>query len=189
MSPKLDDGDGPKIGRPTREMQVARRQAQRLRRQILDENAFGGGFDVPEDITPTEAAIEAFRRSLAMVRWIESQMAQWAPQLLPLTEQSFDDKGALQSMPSHEAAWLDLWMQERKELRECIKLCHSIGVEERQLALQEQQADAMFLILERMIDALGLTEDQRQQVPQLMPEIIRTVAMPSFGGTVHTPQL
>jgi hypothetical protein len=160
-----------------------------LRRRILDEGSFGGGFDVPGDITPTEAAIEAFRRSLAMVRWIESQMAQWAPNLLPLTDANYDDKGALQVMPSHEAAWLDLWMQERKELREAIKLCHTIGVEERQLALQEQQADAMFSILERMIDALGLSEDQRRRVPELMPEIIRTVAMPSFGGTVHTPQL
>jgi hypothetical protein len=160
-----------------------------LRRRILDEGAFGGGFDVPDDITPTEAAIEAFRRSLAMVRWIESQMSQWAPNLLPLTENNYDDKGALQTMPTHEAAWLDLWMQERKELREAIKLCHSIGVEERQLALQEQQADAMFMILERMIDSLGLSEEQRQKVPQLLPEIIRTVALPGAGGTVHTPQL
>lgn len=161
----------------------------RLRRQILDEGAFGGGFDIPDDVTPTEAAVEAFRRSLAMVRWIESQMAQWAPNLLPLTENNFDDKGALQSMPSHEAGWLELWMQERKELRESIKLCHAIGVEERQMALQEQQADAMFMILEKVIDSLGLSDDQRQKIPQLMPEIIRTVAMPSFGGTVHTPQL
>jgi hypothetical protein len=160
-----------------------------LRRRILDEGAFGGGFDVPDDITPTEAAIEAFRRSLAMVRWIESQMSQWAPNLLPLTENHYDDKNALQVMPSHEAAWMDLWMQERKELREAIKLCHSIGVEERQLALQEQQADAMFMILERMIDSLGLSEEQRQKVPQLLPEIIRTVALPGAGGTVHTPQL
>jgi hypothetical protein len=160
-----------------------------LRRRILDENSFGGGFDVPEDITPTEAAVEAFRRSLGMVRWIESQMAQWTPNLLPLTDQNYDDKGALQVMPSHEAAWLDLWMQERKELREAIKLCHAIGVEERQLALQEQQADAMFLILERVIESLGLSDDQRQLIPQLMPEIIRTVATAGSGGVVHTPQL
>lgn len=189
MSPKLGDEDSPKIGRPTREMQVKRQQVMRLRRQIIDDKSFGGGFDVPEDITPTEAAVEAFRRALAMVRWIESQMSLWAPNLLPLTEDHFDDKGALQSAQTHEAAWLDLWMQERKELRECIKLCHAIGVEERQLALQEQQADAMFLILERMIDALGLTEQQRQQVPQLMPEIIRTFTQPGSGGMVHTPVL
>jgi hypothetical protein len=168
---------------------VARDQARQLRRRLIDEGAFGGGFDILDDVTPTEAAIEAFRRSLAMVRWIESQMSQWAPNLLPLTENNYDDKGALQTMPTHEAAWLDLWMQERKELREAIKLCHSIGVEERQLALQEQQADAMFMILERMIDSLGLSEEQRQKVPQLLPEIIRTVALPGAGGTVHTPQL
>jgi hypothetical protein len=195
VSPKLGDsapnGDVPEKprGRPTREMQVARQQAMRLRRSILDEAAFGGGFDVPEDITPTEAAVEAFRRSLGMVRWIESQMAQWAPSLLPLTENHYDDKNALQVMPSHEAAWLELWMQERKELRESIKLCHAIGVEERQMALQEQQADAMFMILERVMDSLGLSDDQRAKIPQLMPEIIRTVAMPGSGRTVHTPQL
>jgi hypothetical protein len=197
MSPKLGDNgstsrddDLPvRRGRPTTEQVVARTQARQLRRRILDEGAFGGGFDVPEDITPTEAAVEAFRRSLGMVRWIESQMALWAPTLLPLTEEHFDDKSAVQSLPTHEAAWLDLWMQERKELRECIKLCHAIGVEERQLQLQEQQADAMFLILEKVIDALGLTDTQRQQIPQLMPEIIRTVALPGSRGTVHTPQV
>lgn len=196
MSPKLGDtGSGggraeeepqERRGRPTKEVVAARQRAMRLRRQILDEGAFGGGFDVPEDITPTEAAIEAFRRSLAMVRWIESEMAKWAPQLLALTEDNFDDKGALQTRPSHEAAWLELWMQERKELRESIKLCHTIGVEERQLAIQEQQAEAMFTILERVIDSLGLSEAQRAQIPQIMPEIIRTVASPSG---VHTPQL
>lgn len=189
MSPRLGSIDEPQRGRPRREQEVARRQAMQLRRRLIDEGAFGGGFDILDDVTPTEAAVEAFRRSLAMVRWIESQMAQWTPNLLPLTDQNYDDKGALQVMPSHEAAWLDLWMQERKELRECIKLCHAIGVEERQLALQEQQAEAMFLILERMIDSLGLSEDQRQKVPQLMPEIIRTVSMTGPGGTVHTPQL
>jgi hypothetical protein len=196
MSPKLGDSslngnaDLPeRRGRPSRQQVVARDQARQLRRRLIDEGAFGGGFDILDDVTPTEAAIEAFRRSLAMVRWIESQMSQWAPNLLPLTENNYDDKGALQTMPTHEAAWLDLWMQERKELREAIKLCHSIGVEERQLALQEQQADAMFMILERMIDSLGLSEEQRQKVPQLLPEIIRTVALPGAGGTVHTPQL
>jgi hypothetical protein len=160
-----------------------------LRRRILDEGAFGGGFDVPGDISPTEAAVEAFRRSLAMVRWIESQMSLWAPGLVALGKEHYDDKNALQLIPTHEAAWLDLWMQERKELRESIKLCHAIGVEERQMALQEQQADAMFLILERVMDSLGLSDDQRARIPQLMPEIIRTVAMPGSGGMVHTPQL
>jgi hypothetical protein len=199
MSPKLGDSGGSsprsnddlpvRRGRPTNEEVANRRKAQQIRRRILDEAAFGGGFDVPEDITPTEAAVEAFRRSLGMVRWIESQMALWAPTLLPLTEEHFDDKSAVQSLPTHEAAWLDLWMQERKELRECIKLCHAIGVEERQLQLQEQQADAMFLILERVVDALGLSDAQRQQIPQLMPEIIRTVALSGSRGTVHTPQI
>lgn len=194
MGPRLGDtgksDDLPeRRGRPTREQVAARTRAMRLRRTLIDEGAFGGGFDIGEDVTPTEAAVEAFRRSLAMVRWIESQMTQWAPTLVNLGKEHYDDKGTLQLIPTHEAAWLDLWMQERKELRECIKLCHAIGVEERQLALQEQQAEAMFLILERMIDSLGLTEDQRQKVPQLMPEIIRTVSVAGSNGTVHTPQL
>lgn len=176
-------------GRPSRGQVAARNQARQLKRQLLDAGSFGGGFDVPGDITPTEAAVESFRRALGMVRWIESQMAQWTPELMPLVESHFDDKGALASMPSHEAGWMELWMSERRELRESIKLCHTIGVEERQLALQEQQADLMFAILERTIDALGLTEEQRQKVPQLMPEIIRTVATQSSAGLVHTPLL
>jgi hypothetical protein len=177
-------------GRPAKSQIAALNQARALRRQVLDEGLFGGGFDVPEtDITPTEAAVESFRRSLAMVRWIESQMATWAPTLVALGKEHYDDKGTLQVIPTHEAGWLEWWMQERKELRESIKLCHAIGVEERQLALQEQQADMMFLILERAIEALGLTADQRERLPQLMPDIIRTVSQQASGGTVHTPVL
>lgn len=177
-------------GRPSKGQVAARNAARALKRRVLDEGLFGGGFDVPEqDITPTEAAVEAFRRSLAMVRWIESQMAMWAPTLMDLGKEHFDDKGALQLIPTHEAGWLDLWLSERRELRESIKLCHAIGVEERQLALQEQQADLMFTILERAIDALGLTEDQRQRLPQLMPDIIRTVVQQTGSSTVHTPVL
>jgi hypothetical protein len=47
----------------------------------------------------------------------------------------------------------------------------------------------MFTILERMIDALGLTEEQRRKVPQLMPEIIRTATQQTAGGVVHSPLL
>jgi hypothetical protein len=176
-------------GRPSRKQMQAMQQARQLKRRVLDEAAFGGGFDVPDDISPTEAAVEAFRRSLALVRWIEMQMASWAPTLHALGREHYDDKNALQLIPTHEAAWLELWMSERRELRECIKLCHSIGVEERQLALQEQQAEMMFAILEQVIDALGLTEAQRERVPQLMPQIIRTIASPGSAGMVHTPLL
>jgi hypothetical protein len=55
--------------------------------------------------------------------------------------------------------------------------------------LQEQQAELMFAILERAIDALGLTDEQRQRLPQLMPDIIRTVVQQSGGSSVHTPVL
>jgi hypothetical protein len=176
-------------GRPSTGQVAGRNAARQLKRRILDEGVFGGGFDIPDDITPTEAAIEAFRRALAMVRWIESQMARWTPTLMDLGKEHWDDRGSVQVIPTHEAGWLELWMAERRELREAIKLCHTIGVEERQLAIQEQQADAMFTILERMIDALGLTEEQRRKVPQLMPEIIRTATQQTAGGVVHTPLL
>lgn len=177
-------------GRPSKGQVAARNQARQIRRRVLEEGTFGGGFDVPEvDISPTEAAVESFRRALGMVRWIESQMARWAPDLMPLVESQLDDRGALQSMPSHEAGWLEWWMQERRELREAIRLCHVIGVEERQMALQEQQADMVFTILEAAFEALELTPDQRRRVPELMPQLIRSVAMPGAGGVVHVPQL
>lgn len=169
-------------GRPSNKQLAAQEQARQLRRSLLNESAFAGGFDVDEDITPSEAALEELRRSLAFVRWIEYKMQEWAPELFALGIEHYDNKDSLQVVPTHEAAWLDVWRAERNRLTVAIKLCHDIGVDERLVAVQEEQADIMFRVLEMAFDALQLTAEQQASLPQIMPRIIRAVALPGGQG-------
>lgn len=164
------------MGRPSKRQVATRNEARQLRRALLDEARFGGGFDIPEDIAPDDAVFEELRRSVAFVRFIESRMVEWAPTLVTLGIQNYDDKSALQQLPTEEAAWLEVWQRERAHMLRVAKTLSDMGFDERRIALAESQADVVFTLLEKVFDALGLTEEQQARIPRIMPSIIAAVS-------------
>lgn len=159
-------------------MAGAQRPTEVLRsevRRIRMEHKFGGGFDIPEDISPIQVLVEEMRRTLGFVRWIEMMIGKQFPgnKLPALGHAHYDIKNSMQTSSTEEAAWLQLWQQERLQLIKVAKLCHDCGVDEQKIALAESQSALMFDILQACFDALELTGAQQSRIPMLLPTIIR----------------
>lgn len=146
-------------------------------RRIQADDKFGGGFDIPEDISPAEIVLEEMRRAVAFVRWIERQIHTHFPnKLVALGTTNFDIKGAMQTASTEEAAWLELYGRERDRMLRAAKVCHDCGLNERMVQLAEQQAEIMFDLLDRAFQALNLSPAQLSQVPSIMGEVLKAVS-------------
>lgn len=137
-----------------------------------------GGFPIPEDINPVDALVDELKRSTAFCAWIESKMAKWPDELVPLGSEHYDDKGARQVDPTEEAAWLAVWQRERDHLAKVAKMCIDAGVSERQIELAERQSEIMFRMINEAFEMLRLTPEQQANVPKIMPAIIRRISIP-----------
>jgi hypothetical protein len=147
-----------------------------------------GNFPIPADMSPIDVLTDELKRSAAFCYWIESKMAEWDDELVPLGEANYDDKGAMQTADTNEKAWLDVWQRERAHLARVAKLCLDAGVTERQITLAERQAELMFAMINDAFTQLDLSAEQQQRVPQIMPMIIRRLAIP--GEVVsHAPDV
>jgi hypothetical protein len=147
-----------------------------------------GNFPIPADMSPIDVLVDELKRSAGFCFWIESKMAEWGDELIDLGVTNYDDKGSMQTADTNERAWLDVWQRERAHLARVAKLCIDAGVSERQIALAEKQAELMFAIINEAFTQLGLTSEQQKRVPQIMPALIRRIAIP--GEVVgHAPDV
>lgn len=137
-----------------------------------------GNFPIPADMSPVDVLVDELKRSAGFCFWIESKMAEWDDELIPLGYENIDDKGGMQTAATNSAAWLDVWQRERAHLARVAKLCIDAGVSERQISLAEKQAEIMFGLINSAFTQLGLTKEQQQKVPQIMPALIRSMSIP-----------
>lgn len=157
---------------------VSRAASRKRMVEELRATARFGNFPIPESMSPIDVLTDELKRSAAFCFWIESKMAEWEDELIPLGEANYDDKGSMQTADTNEKAWLDVWQRERAHLARVAKLCIDAGVTERQVALAEKQAELMFTLINEAFTQLGLTEAQQRQVPHIMPALIRRLAIP-----------
>ncbi len=143
-----------------------------------------GNFPIPADMSPIDVLLDELKRSAGFCFWIESKMAEWSDDLIELGVTNYDDKGSMQTADSNERVWIDIWQRERGHLARVAKLCIDAGVTERQVALAEKQAELMFTLINEAFTQLGLTAEQQKLVPQIMPALVRRVAIP---GEVVVP--
>ena len=146
-----------------------------------------GNFPIPADMSPIDILMDELKRSAGFCFWIESKMAAWSDELIQLGETNFDDKGAMQTAPTNEREWIAIWQAERKHLATVSKMCIDAGVTERQISLAEKQAELMFMLINEAFDMLQLTDEQRVNVPKIMPALIRRMAVPAIQGEVVSP--
>ena len=69
---------------------TGRRAMQAELRRIRQEGVFGGGFDIPHDMSPADVLMEEMRRSVAFVRWIEKKFGSWPNTLVQLQQTNYD---------------------------------------------------------------------------------------------------
>lgn len=160
---------------------VTRAASWRKKVEEIRQTARFGNFYIPESLAPADVMLDELKRSAGFVYWIESKMAQWADELIPLGETNYDEKGSMQVAPTNEAAWLAVYQNERKHLATVAKMCHDMGIADREIRLAEEQARIMFVLINQAFERIGLTPAQQQRVPQIMPALIRSIAAPTNG--------
>lgn len=134
---------------------------------------FGGDPDSIH-LTPPQAIMEEMRRSVAMVRFLQSQIATWNPAVgdfgaLPaLTDET--TKG--QSAPTDAAEWLRLYREERQHMVRVAKMAVDAGVSLAMVQIEQQKGLLIAQAVREILDSLNLTPSQASLVPRVVPEVL-----------------
>lgn len=157
---------------------------ERLEQQAAEQAT--RSFGLPIDIDPHTALLQELKRTAGAVEWLgqivsglDERSIVWG-----VVEQVRQGSGQFPGVDSTVAArpsvWYELWSRERKHLTEVAKACVTAGIEERRIVLAETQGRMLAGVVQRVLDRLGLSEEQRQLVSVVVPEEFR--AIESGGG-------
>jgi len=84
--------------------------------------------------------------------------------------------------------WLYLYREERGHLARVSKMCIDAGVAQRLVSIAEDQGRILASAIRAVLQALNLTPEQAQLVPQVVPPVLRAVAtdspIPDLGQIV-----
>lgn len=151
---------------------------------IQDQKKRFGGDGSLLTITAEEALLEEVRRSVAMVRFLEEQIGTWQydltdhaddPRPLGGLPQLMDETERGASTFTDEREWLMLYREERKHMAQVSALAIGAGLAERMVRIAEAQGQVLATVVRVILDALGLSPEQRALVPHLVPTVIRQV--------------
>lgn len=96
-----------------------------------------------------------------------------AADLPPLTDRH-PNTGIVSFTDARE--WLNLYREERGHLARTAKMCIDAGVASRLVAVAEDQGRILATAIRAVLTALQLSPEQQQQVPHIVPPILRAVA-------------
>jgi hypothetical protein len=103
---------------------------------------------IPIEVDPHSALLDELHRTAGLVAWLAQQVEQ------ERTAINRDDHG--NTTPT---TWFRLWQQERDRLIKVAESCARAGVEERRVALVEDQARVMSQLLRAVLSELGVPLD------------------------------
>ncbi len=163
-------------------MAVGRAPGRRAEVARIRQEARFFGDPVVEDLNPSEVLMYGLKTSYAICKYLQGKLAEWGIEHvdeetgLPKLQQDLPGAvGGLVRVTKDQELWLKAYRDERKLMMSNAKMCIEAGISERQMRLAEAQAEVMFQIINRMVDALGLTPEQQLMVPRKLPEIIREI--------------
>lgn len=181
-------------------MHGGRTEKARVRAQA--QRAMKALGDVPtENVDPAEALLRLVTQKAAEVGWLRQRVIEVAETSTPAgsgalveddhgdadenltwgtTKQTtgFDPESGMVSSTVREAApnvWWRLLREAEDQLAKYSTAALRAGVERRQLELQETQALHLAGAINRILDALELTAEQSRRVPEVVPEVLRTL--------------
>jgi len=140
-------------------------------KQMHREGSFGGA---ELDIDPIEALLGEVRRTAGHVAWLQERISLW--------HMDTDDE-----MPAVQATWLQVYQYERMHLARTAKIAIDAGVAQRQVALAESQGQLLAQAINQILTGLNLTSDQKQLVPDLVPQVLRAIAVRTDSEPTQTP--
>lgn len=138
-------------------------------------------YGLAREIDPAVALLEEVHRTAGHVAWLNEKVQEIQADDLVwgVTEEVDKGAGEFTGVDTTKAAkpnvWLVLYQQERKHLTDVCKAALAAGIAERQVRLAEQQGALIVGVIQRILDDLALTAEQRARVPEVVPRHLRSV--------------
>lgn len=136
------------------------------------------GYGGPMDMTPTDALLGEVRRAAGHVAWLGEQLEMFQLFLAPPDEHAEDQEPTITTLTDAQRELIDLYHKERTMLVKSAKTALDAGVNERKVRLAEMQGAMMVNAINSILDALGLTVEQRRKVPSVVAQALRGIADP-----------
>jgi hypothetical protein len=139
-------------------------------------------YGLPREIDPAAALLEEVHRTAGHVAWLHEKVREIHADDLVWGVVEEVDKGASEfvgvdvTKAARPSVWLDLYRAERKHLVDVTKAALAAGIAERQVRLAEQQGALIGGVIQRILDDLALTAEQRARVPEVVPRHLRSVS-------------
>ena len=129
------------------------------------------GTDI-EGITPEDAILQELARTAGHVNWLRTKMDE--------IETEFGQNSALQQstkLGRTPAVWVELYQKERAHLVSVAKTASTMGIQERQIQLAEEQGRLLADVLRNFLadPQLGLTPEQKVLTPEIMRRHIAAI--------------
>lgn len=139
-------------------------------------------YGLPREVAPDVALLEEVHRTAGHVAWLADVVGQLERDELTwgLAEETdapvTDNGGGVTS--KHKAAvnvWVKLYQDERRHLAAVCRDALAAGIAERQVRLAEQQGALLAGAVGRILEGLGLSAEQWERVPQVVPGVLRSI--------------
>jgi hypothetical protein len=118
-----------------------------------------------EEISPEEAILQELARTAGHVQWLYEKMQE-------VGEERGQDAPLEQStkLGRTPAVWVDLYQRERSHLVSVAKTASTMGIQERQIKLAEEQGQLLAAVIRSFMNdpQLGLTPQQMVDAPEVM---------------------
>ena len=157
-----------------REVGLKRHAKQQAMKKLAKQNALFAAK--VEDADPGTQLLE-------LVRWTAGEVMFWREEVRALAEEKPDRLTWGVTKETHlgpeSAAGLPVAYQALTAAQD--RLAHycsvtlKAGVEERRVRLAEQQGDLVVTVIQRILEALDLTPEQAERVPEIVPRELRLV--------------
>lgn len=155
------------------------RVAEQTRERLIDialANVYGS--DRPPNVDPETALLDAISWKYAEVVALRQQVSTvdvdtlaWGVTKIRRSEGG-EEEVTEEAGPS---TWLVLLHDSEDQLVRYAKAAHDAGIADRQIRLAEGQGRLLAVVVERVLDRLELTSDQRALVPVVVPAAFRAL--------------
>lgn len=132
----------------------------------------------PVDIGPADALLQEVQRTAGHVAWLQHVIAglESGELVWGMSEEIVEpditskDGEAIITVATGKyradfSVWYKMYAQERRHLANVCKMALDAGVNERIVSMYEQVGDTFVTMIENVLNAVGLTDEQRRAVP------------------------
>jgi hypothetical protein len=137
---------------------------------------------LPVDVDPGKALLDEIHWTAGHVAWLREKVQELEDADLvwgkSQTEEGIGPQGPVDTTTEKAgpSVWYELYMKEREHLAKVCALALRAGIEERKVKLAESQGLLVADVIRRILSALGLTPEQQQLVPEIVPRELRALA-------------